>query len=151
MGPAAYGSDTYLHPLSRYYALPILFMKLYPQPSHAPAAFLGDSSPLLEAKTLAPFGYRDTLSYAVAANWQGGLDPQYEGYHVGTVHALTIREISVTTANPFSEFRKMAFAGPHAAGWSRGNADWRPRAASTVHTVAVQTRGARTGRAVLRG
>src|SRR3546814_20446631 len=39
------------------------------------------------------FGYRDTLSYAVAANWKGGLDPQYEGYHVGTVHALTIREI----------------------------------------------------------
>src|SRR3546814_1128574 len=81
------------------------------QPAQSLAAFLGDIAPLLEATTLAPFGYRDTLSYEVAANWKAGLDPQYEGYHVGTVHALTIREISVTPANPFSEFRKMAFAG----------------------------------------
>src|SRR3546814_18305917 len=92
------------------------------------------------------FGYRDTLSYAVAANWKGGLDPQYEGYHVGTVHALPIREISVTPANPFSEFRKMAFACPHAAGWSTGHADWRPRAARIVKSLAVQTMGAIDGR-----
>src|SRR3546814_12621311 len=103
-----------------------------------------DRAPLLEATTLAPFGYRDTLSYEVAANWKAGLDPQYEGYHVGTVNALTIREISVTPANPFSEFRKMAFAGPHAAGWSRGNAAWRPRADRIVRSSAVQTRGARS-------
>src|SRR3546814_80299 len=88
-----------------------VFINLDPQPAQSLAAFLGDIAPLLEATTLAPFGYRDTLSYEVAANWKAGLDPQYEGYHVGTVHALTIREISVTPANPFSEFRKMAFAG----------------------------------------
>src|SRR3546814_2424278 len=63
-----------------------------------------------------------------------------------SVHALTSREISVTPANPFSEFRKMAFAGPHAAGWSRGNADWRPRADRIVQSSAVQTMGAIAGR-----
>src|SRR3546814_880637 len=123
-----------------------VFINLDPQPAQSLAAFLGDIAPLLEATTLAPFGYRDTLSYEVAANWKAGLDPQYEGYHVGTVHALTIREISVTPANPFSEFRKMAFAGPHAAGWSRGNADWRPRADRIVQSSAVQTMGAIAGR-----
>src|SRR3546814_12297909 len=63
-----------------------------------------------------------------------------------SVHALTSREISVTPANPFSEFRKMAFAGPHAAGWSRGNADWRPRADRIVQSLAVPTMGAIAGR-----
>src|SRR3546814_13573024 len=91
-----------------------------------------DRAPLLEATTLAPFGYRDTLSYEVAANWKAGLDPQYEGYNVGTVHALTIREISVTPANPFSEFRQLAFAGPHTAVWWRGTANLRPRAQANV-------------------
>lgn len=123
-----------------------VFINLDPRPAFSLQAFLGDIAPLLEATTLAPFAHRDSLSYAVAANWKVGLDPQYEGYHVGAVHALTIREISVTPANPFSEFRKMAFAGPHAAGWSSGNPGWRPRADRIVQSFAVQTMGALAAR-----
>src|SRR3546814_16522738 len=58
-------------------ALPIsgfVFINLDPQSAQSLAAFLGDIAPLLEATTLAPFGYRDTLSYAVAATWKGGLE-----------------------------------------------------------------------------
>src|SRR3546814_6683721 len=39
-----------------------VFINLDPQPAQSLAAFLGDIAPLLEATTLAPFGYRDTLS-----------------------------------------------------------------------------------------
>lgn len=118
-----------------------VFIHLDPDPVQSLEAFLGGIAPLLEATTLTPFTHRDSLSYDVAANWKAGLDPQYEGYHVGTVHALTIREISVTPANPFSEFRKMAFAGPHAVGWSQGNPGWRPRGDRIVQSFAVQTMG----------
>ena len=123
-----------------------VFINLDPRPTISLSNFLGGIAPLLEATTLGPFAHRDSLSYEVAANWKAGLDPQYEGYHVGTVHALTIREIAVTPANPFSEFRRMAFAGPHAAGWSHGNPDWRPRADRHVQSFAVQTMGALAGR-----
>lgn len=123
-----------------------VFINLDPHGTLSLADFLGGIAPLLEATTLAPFAHRITLSYEVAANWKSGLDPQYEGYHVGTVHALTIREISVTPANPFSEFRKMAFAGPHSAGWTRGKPDWRPPADRHVQSFAIQTMGALTKR-----
>lgn len=119
-----------------------IFINLDPQPAMSLTAFLGGIAPLLEMTTLAPFAHRDSLSVDVPANWKAGLDPQYEGYHVGTVHALTIREISVTPANPFSEFRKMAFAGPHAAGWSQGNPGWRPRTDRIVQSFAVHAMGA---------
>jgi phenylpropionate dioxygenase-like ring-hydroxylating dioxygenase large terminal subunit len=135
-------SDLGLVPIALDVFAGFVFINLEPQPAMSLTAFLGGIAPLLEATTLAPFSHRDTLSAEVPANWKAGLDPQYEGYHVGTVHALTIREISVTPANPFSEFRKIAFAGPHAAGWSQGNPDWRPRTDRIVQSLAVQTMAA---------
>lgn len=123
-----------------------VFINLDPRPALSLAEFLGGIAPFLEATTLAPFSHVDTLSAVVPANWKAGLDPQIEGYHVGTVHALTIREISVTPANPFSEFRKIAFAGPHAVGWSHGNPDWKPRPERIVQAFAVQTLGSLAGR-----
>lgn len=144
--PALDAGDLGLVPMAIDIFAGFVFINLDPQPALSLRAFLGGIAPLLEATTLVPFTHRDSLSYEVAANWKAGLDPQYEGYHVGTVHALTIREISVTPANPFSEFRKMAFAGPHAAGWSQGNPSWRPRADRIVQSFAVQTMGALAGR-----
>ena len=119
-----------------------VFINLDPRPRFTLTEFLGDITPFLKATTLEPFSHVDTLSTVVPANWMAGLDPQMEGYHVGTVHALTIREVSVTPSNPFSEFRRVAFAGPHAAGWSHGNPGWKPNPERIVQSFAVQTLGA---------
>jgi phenylpropionate dioxygenase-like ring-hydroxylating dioxygenase large terminal subunit len=95
-----------------------VFINLDPTPPLDLATFLGGFGDLLSQTTVGSFQHRVSMNAVVEANWKAGLDPQCEGYHVGTVHKRTIGEMAAAWTNRYAEFERIAFAGPHRAGWT---------------------------------
>jgi phenylpropionate dioxygenase-like ring-hydroxylating dioxygenase large terminal subunit len=90
-----------------------LFVNLDPAPRLSLADYLGPVATRLAGAPFGEYTLTARLSGVVKANWKLVLEAQSEGYHVQSLHRLTVKEMSASAANPHMHLNDWEALGAH--------------------------------------